>query len=347
MKKLIEIAKNMRKQAYLTKKYKQNYAFVGIGSHSINNLYPVLNYLQVSLKYIVTRTEKNAAKINTNFTGVIGISNYDEVLNDNEINGIFICANPTAHFNLVKQALDKGKNVFVEKPACSNISELNQLINAEKNGASCLVGMQKRYAPSYSILKKKMKDPLYYSYKYVTGTYPEGEEILDLFIHPIDVAVFLFGDATVQSCKKITNSSNDGITYLLHLVHNSGVAGSLELSTDYAWSFAKESLTVNTQKGIFTSENCVNLQYHTKPSTILNIPLEKVKGFAPQVTTLYEQNSFLPVREHNQIYSAGYFNEITSFLDMCEGTAKPEQLKTTLKNIVGTYQIIEQIKSAK
>lgn len=345
MKALIDIAKNIRKHAFLKRKYSGDYAFVGIGNHSIHNLYPVLDYLGVSLKYIVTKSEKNALAVTENFTPVKGTVNYDEVLNDQAIKGVFICASPASHFNLAKKALEKGKNVFVEKPVCSNINELKQLQNLEKHGAFCLAGMQKRYAPSYTILKKKMKDPLYYTFKYVTGAYPEGDAILDLFIHALDITMFLFGGSETVSVKKVVNTKNNAITYLIQMTHKNQVTGMLELSTDYAWSFAEERLLVNTTDGFFTSENSENLRWHNKPSTFMNIPVEKIKGFSSQVTTLFERNGFLPVKDHNQLYSSGYFGEISKFLDICEGKSGKETNASSLYQIEDTYKLIEQIRS--
>lgn len=343
MKKLIDVLKNMRKQAFLKKKYSGEYAFVGIGNHSINNLYPVLNYLGVNLKYIVTKTEKNAATISQNFSPVKGTADFDAVLNDPAINGIFICASPQAHFGLAKKALNAEKNVFVEKPICSTIQELSILKNTEKNGTFCLAGMQKRYSPSYFLLKKKMKNPLYYTYKYITGAYPEGDEVLDLFIHPLDVSVFLFGAAKIDSAKKIIGKN--GITYLIQLTHQNNVTGMIELSTDYSWNYAEERLMINTENGFFTSENTENLRWHNKPSMFMNIPIEKVKGFTSQISTLYERNGFLPVKDHNQLYSSGYFSEIEKFLDLCENKCEAESNLSSLKQLEETYKIIEQLKS--
>ena len=43
--------------------YSHQYAFVGVGGHSLDNLYPVIDYLGVPLKYIHSRTVSNAEKL--------------------------------------------------------------------------------------------------------------------------------------------------------------------------------------------------------------------------------------------------------------------------------------------
>lgn len=59
IKELINRYKRIRTEHYLRQTYKKQYAFVGMGNHSLTNLYPVLYYLGVPLKYIcVTSTRK-------------------------------------------------------------------------------------------------------------------------------------------------------------------------------------------------------------------------------------------------------------------------------------------------
>lgn len=328
----------------LEKKYKGKYAFVGIGNHSLNNLYPVLNYLKADLKYIVAKSEDTLELIRTNFEHVIATSNLNDVLNDPEIKGVFVSSTPSSHFGLAKQIIASNKALFIEKPPCASSAELNELIaTQQKNNSIVVVGLQRRYAPLYNILKNKVNDAKYYTLKYKTGGYPEGDELLDLFIHPLDTTFYLFGDGKVEHVKTIKNKGT--IVYLAQIQHNNGVVGSIEFSTDYSWTEAKDELTINTPKGEYITENTSKLIFCTKPKTLLNIPLEKVKSFLPQTTTLYQQNNFLPVKEHNQLYSAGYFSEIEAFLQACEkgSTIANNSPLNTLKS---TFEAIEVLRKS-
>ena len=47
---LIDRYKRYRTEHFLAQKYQYSYAFVGMGQHSLTNLYPVLHYLGVPLK---------------------------------------------------------------------------------------------------------------------------------------------------------------------------------------------------------------------------------------------------------------------------------------------------------
>ena len=344
MQSLINRYKRLRKNKLIKSSYKQKYAFVGIGNHSLNNLYPVIDYLKAEIKYIVVQSKETAGTINESYKNIIGTTDFDKVLNDNSIRGIFISASPDAHFNLVRKVLEADKYVFVEKPPCMDKKELEELQEAgKKSKGELFTGLQKRHAPVYSILKKKLKtsETNYYNLNYFTGNYPEGDTLIDLFIHPIDTANFLFGDAKIDYIKKIT--TNKGVeTILLELNHEDNVHGRLELSTDFWWARGTENITVNTEKNIFYTEGINTLKYIDKPKSFMNVPLEKIKAPSISETYLYQKNNFLPVREHNDLYAAGYFGEIQAFLNMCESGGENTN---HIASLVNTYDIIEKIKS--
>lgn len=342
MQSLVARLKNIRKQAYLKLNFSKKYAFIGMGNHSISNLYPVLNYLRIDLKYIVTQSSKNAETIDRNFPNVIGTNDLDAVLRDPEISGVFICVDPRAHFGLAKRVLQAGKNVFVEKPPCSTAEELNELIEIERESKGvCLVGLQKRYAPVNLELKKYSKATCTYNYRFLTGSYPEGDPFLDIFIHPIDLACYLFGPAKVVSVLK---QKRDGsITIFLQLLHKNSTMGSIELSTFYSWKNAQEELTVNTSRGIYRSTNTENLLHEPKHGLIFNLPLEKILNKQSASIALIQRNTFNPTIENNQIYSSGYYSELSSFIKICE-TGKGSN-HSTLSQCLNTYELISKIRS--
>ena len=342
MKTLIERLKNIRKQGYIKMNFNKKYAFIGIGNHSINNLYPILNYHRVDLKYIVTQSLKNAETIDRNFSNVIGTSDLEVVLKDPEVSGVFICAQPSAHFSLVKKVLQAGKNVFVEKPPCSTIEELNELIEIEKASKGiCLVGLQKRYAPVNLEIKKQNNAVCSYNYRFVTGAYPEGDAFLDIFIHPIDLVSYLFGPAKVASVLK--QKTNGSTTIFLQLIHENSTMGTIELSTAYSWRNAMEELVINTKKGIYKSTNTENLTLEPKHGQIFNLPLEKILSKHSTSIDLIHRNSFNPTIENNQIYSSGYYAEVLNFIRICE-TGKGSN-HSALSDCLNTYELISKIRN--
>lgn len=334
---VIDRFKRQRTNAFLSRTYDRKYAFVGMGQHSLTNLYPVLHYLGVPLKYICVTNAEKAALISRKYPGTEGTTDLDRVLSDPEVAAVFVAASPTAHFRLAQQVTAAGKALFIEKPPCTTLEQL-QTLNGQRS--MVLVGLQKRYAPAVQMLKKRLSNEsgsATYDLHYCTGAYPEGDALSDLFIHPLDLVCHLFGPATVMAARRTATQS-----YMLMLEHGKTV-GTLELSTEHSWTSARESLTVNTPHGIYRLRQTEALTFAAKPTTILGIPMEKVHPTNPTVEVLYGRNNFTPTLPNNQIHSQGYYDELLTFTDLVEG--RKAHNPSPLSSLIPTYHLIEQLKN--
>ena len=338
--KLIERYKRLRTTKYLSQSYQYSYAFVGLGQHALTNLYPVLHYLAVPLKYICVTSERKVQLIERKFPHVKATTSLDMILNDDEVKGVFVSASPSAHFSIASQILKSGKSLFIEKPPCQTLRELDALIDQQRLYGSpvAMVGLQKRYAPAVQILQKYLRKKYLISYDlhYLTGAYPEGNALLDLYIHPLDLVCHLFGKPEILVCQQVASAS-----YILMLRHPH-IVGTLELSTSYTWTSAGESLKVCTSKGIYRLSQMELLTFEPKHSSILGIPYEKVHKHNKTIEYLYARNNFTPIFPNNQIYSQGYYSEIQSFITSIEHGHS--SILTDIASIKPTYEILTRIK---
>ena len=315
IKQLTDRYKRIRTERFLAQSYQYPYAFVGMGQHSLTNLYPVLHYLGVPLKYICVTSERKVRMIEQKYR-VKTTTSLAKIMNDDEVKGIFVSASPSAHFSIASEILKSGKSLFIEKPPCQTLAELDKLIDLQRLYGSpvVMVGLQKRYAPTVQILRKRLANEhlVNYDFHYLTGAYPEGDTVLDLFIHPLDLICHLFGKAEILACQHVAKHS-----YILMLRHPQ-IIGVLELSTAYSWTDAEESLKICTSKGIYRLLQMDKLTYEPYPSTFFRIPIEKVRPCNKTVEYLYCRNNFMPTLPNNQIYSQGYLNELQAFIDAVE-----------------------------
>lgn len=336
---LINRYKRMRTERFLHQTYQYSYAFVGMGQHSLTNLYPVLHYLGVPLKYICVTSERKARLIERKFPHTKATTSLDTILKDDEVKGVFVSASPSAHFSIASQVLRSGKSLFIEKPPCQTLQELDTLIDQQRLYGSpvAMVSLQKRYAPAVQILQKRLRKEHLNSYDlhYLTGAYPEGNALLDLFIHPLDLVTYLFGKSEIIACQQVAPAS-----YILMLRHPH-IVGILELSTSYTWTSAEESLKVCTSKGIYRLSQTEELSFEPQPSSILSIPMEKLRTHHETKEILCQRNNFTPILSNNQIHSQGYSHEITTFVDAVEG--RHPAITTDITAIRATYQLISEI----
>ena len=343
---IIDRYKRIRSMRELQYTYTQQYALVGFGNHCANNLLPIIQYLQLPLKYICCTSEKKAELISQKYKGVKGTTSLQDILLDDTVSGVFVAANPHSHFHIATEVIKAGKSLFIEKPPCKDERELMFLTDTIKLYGSqhIVVGLQRRFAPATQILKKRLKDDgkRHYHYRYLTGLYPEGDTLLDLFIHPLDYVIFLFGEAKIKSLDII--HSRDGAQTLFLILEHQDIVGMLELSTDYSWQEAQEQLNISTDKGLYVLNKMEQLDFTPRRSTVLGIPLEKV--FPNNVTTicLYGRNNFVPTIGNNQIVSQGFFSEIKTFADMVENMYDTNH-DLGLESVRHVYSLITEIRN--
>lgn len=344
MERLIERYKNYRNFKNIATVFEGGYAFVGVGSHSAQNLYPVIDYLHVPLSYICCRDACKIPFIEKKYRGVKGTTELDEVLADNSVRGVFVSVGPQAHFNIAKRVMSAGKSLFIEKPPCQSLSQLDELIKAEQAlpGIVALVGLQKRYSPCVMALAKALKRdaPISYRLVYATGLYPEGDPVIELFIHPLDMVCFLFGRPQVKGFTRIVKSGG-GVTVQMLLEHH-GVSGVVELSTNYSWRHPVEQLSVNTSEGVYKMDGLDSLSFSRHGGAFMNMPLEKVFGGAVVEKYLYLRDRFNPVLSSNQVYSNGFYDEIKTFVTLVE-KHKGKNL-SPFSSLRDTYRLLENVR---
>lgn len=184
---------------------------------------------------------------------------------------------------------------------------------------------------------KKCGGDITYNLKYLTGAYPEGDALLDLFIHPLDYVTFLFGKAEVVHLETVSRHT------LILILKHPHATGILELSTGYSWCNAKESLTVNTPKGIYELEQMERLTFQRKPQTLAGVPMEKIFPQQTTTTELFRSNPFTPTLANNPIFTQGYFDTLKGFVDAVEG--RNAALTQSLESLTNTYSLLELIRS--
>lgn len=81
--------------------------------------------------------------------------NADRLLNDPDINAVYIATPPSSHKDYVLKALGKGLHVYVEKPVALNSLEATDIANAAKlSPAKLSVAHYRRKLPSFRFVKE-------------------------------------------------------------------------------------------------------------------------------------------------------------------------------------------------
>ena len=164
-------------------------AIVGAGSFTSATVLPALKPLQAQLKYIVSAGGLNAKTLAKRGGFAIATTDYQQVLDDPEVDLVMITTRHHLHRPMVIAALKAGKNVFVEKPLCLNAGELAAIDEAYQHSAEngsqpvLTVGFNRRFAP----LTGRMKSLIGQGVMNIVATMNAGEIPQNHWVHDLAV----------------------------------------------------------------------------------------------------------------------------------------------------------------
>lgn len=189
--------------------------FIGAGSFAQALLLPNVSRIEgIVLRGIATGTGANAQRVGERFGFQYCTTDYQDIINDPEIDCVFIAARNNLHARATVDALKAGKAVFVEKPLALTYEELEEVINAvnEHNGR-IMVGFNRRFSPFIRELHQAITEtdfPLVIVYRVNAGPLPPDHWVLDKeqgggriqaeVCHFVDTLIFLTRSKPSQVC---------------------------------------------------------------------------------------------------------------------------------------------------
>jgi myo-inositol 2-dehydrogenase / D-chiro-inositol 1-dehydrogenase len=135
----------------------------------------------------------------------------DSILEEPEIDAVVICTPTDLHADLVERAAKAGKAVFCEKPVDLDAARIRDCLEVVRAaGAKLMIGFNRRFDPSFSMLEKRLRageigavelvtilsrDPAPPPLDYVARS---GGLFRDMMVHDLDMARFLLGEEPVE-----------------------------------------------------------------------------------------------------------------------------------------------------
>jgi predicted dehydrogenase len=176
------------------------------GPNLIRNFYGIN---RESIRFVCDQDTTALGKLRSSLPGVEFVSDHNLVLNSSEVDAVVIATQPASHFALSKEALEKGKHVFVEKPLALHANEAEELLSLSRSKNRVLmVGHLLRYHPAVKLLKDyvekgELGEIFYiYSTRVNLGKVRHDENALWSFA-PHDIAVIIY----LMGCKPISVSA--------------------------------------------------------------------------------------------------------------------------------------------
>jgi predicted dehydrogenase/threonine dehydrogenase-like Zn-dependent dehydrogenase len=236
---------------------KVNLAFIGAGSYAQGNLLPnIPKNNQVTRKGILTNTGATSKRVAERFGFEYCTSDEKDILQNDEINTIFIATRHDSHAEYVLKSLKNNKNVFVEKPICLTPVELTQISIEYTGKQHLLVGFNRRFSQLSMQLKKQIGNgSMSMNYRINAGKIPNDSWIQDMEVgggriigevcHFIDYLTWLNGSLPVGVfANALPDAENNNDTLNIQLTFANGSIGVVSYYANGPKSLPKEYIEV-------------------------------------------------------------------------------------------------------
>ena len=171
-----------------------------------------LKLLQQSDKYELVGfydpNQENAKKVAAEF-GYKIFDTISELIDAVEV--VDIVTPTLSHFDCAKEAITKGRHIFIEKPITNTVSEAEAIRTlASIHHVRGQVGHVERFNPAFTAVKDTIKTPMFIEAHRLAEFNPRGTDVpvvLDLMIHDIDIIL-----SVVDS--KVRNINASGVSVI-------------------------------------------------------------------------------------------------------------------------------------
>ncbi len=250
---------------------------IGAGNFTGQVILPALQKTKIRLKTIASGGGVSGTHLGKKFGFGESTTDAEKILSDPEINTVFITTRHNTHARFVLKALEAGKHVFIEKPLCLTLQELEEiaahcLLPLASHSLSLMVGFNRRFAPHIVKIKEMLdsvREPKSFIMTVNAGKIPldhwtqdpevGGGRIVGEACHFIDLLRFLSGTRIINSNLMKLNSGV-GDTVSIQLAFEDGSIGTIHYFANGNKAFPKERLEVFTGQKILQLDNFKTLK---------------------------------------------------------------------------------------
>lgn len=109
------------------------------------------------ISWIADLKEEALIRVKEKFPIERTTTDYMDILNEKNVDAVIICTPPPIHKRVFIDAVEAGKNILVEKPLAMNLSDIDEMIEAEKSHPNLIISdcsaRHSRLQPKYKVVK--------------------------------------------------------------------------------------------------------------------------------------------------------------------------------------------------
>ncbi len=191
---------------------------------------------------------------------------FDSLLDSVDV--IDIVAPTPFHFDYAKQAINKNKHVFIEKPVCTTSKESEELIKlGDLKNVKIQVGHVERFNPAFTKVESEISKPMFIECHRLAKFNPRGTDVsvvLDLMIHDIDIIL-----KTVDS--KVKDILSSGVSVISETPDIANARIEFENGCVANLTASRVSLKNMRKTRFFQSGKYISVDFLNKESEVVEI----------------------------------------------------------------------------
>ena len=244
---------------------------IGAGNFTSAMILPCLKKTMAKLKFISSSGGLTATTLAKKYGISMATTDNKLIFEDKEVELLMITTRHNSHAKLVVEALNAGKNVFVEKPLALNQEELDLVIGAYKDSEKTItVGFNRRFAPLALQMKKVLGNgntPMNIITTMNVGFIPSNVWVHDMEVgggriigeacHFIDLITYLAGSKVKSVCMNSMGmqpgENTDNASILLK--YENGTNAVINYFANGSKAYAKERIEVYHQERTLIMDN--------------------------------------------------------------------------------------------
>ena len=263
--------------------------------------------------------KKNGEKVAKEF----GYTYFDSVRSLIDAVEVVDIVTPTlSHFDCAKEAIQKGKHIFIEKPITKTVQEAKTILTlANEFNVKGQVGHVERFNPAFTVVKDLIDLPMFIETHRLAEFNPRGTDVpvvLDLMIHDIDIIL-----SVVKS--KVKNVHASGVSVISETPDIANARIEFENGCVANLTASRISMKNMRKSRFFQKDAYISVDFLEKRSEVVkmkNVPenpdefamiLQNAEGVKKQI---YFENP--EVKNNNAI-----LDELETFADAIENDTDP------------------------
>jgi len=242
---------------------------IGAGNYASRMLIPAFAHAGARFHTLAASSSIGPVHVGRKYFFPQASTDLSSLFADNSCNTVVIATRHDSHASLVQQALAAGKHVFVEKPLCLSIEELDAIQATHTGEQLLMVGFNRRFAPLVLDLQQeltRLSGPKAFIYTCNAGAIPPdhwtqdpangGGRLLGEACHFVDLLRHLAA-SPIEDLQVInavdTKPCPD--TFSIHLRFVDGSIGTVHYFANGNKAFPKERLEVFAAGKVFRLDN--------------------------------------------------------------------------------------------